>query len=126
MRDEDDIRNRGDEFVASRGSVFGRGRDFVVERGDEQQAAGINRGSPGSGHSQTGQAFGRTDDDGLLAAQEKVEALFFHRRMKATGHDDAGVAQFADGVERLDDDAAGALRGANQTDDRLAKDFAAA
>lgn len=44
-----------------------------------------------------------------------MEALALHRRVKAAGHDEAGVAHLANGVERPDDHTARTTHGADQS-----------
>ncbi len=75
------MRQGGDEFVAGLGLAAGGAGDSQAERGKNQQPAGVDRRSPEARQPRVSQALGRANDDGLLAAQQEIQALLFHRRI---------------------------------------------
>jgi len=60
------------------------------------------------------------------AVIKEIQTLPFHWGMKSAGNHDAGVAEFADGVESFHNDASWALDGADQSKEWLTKNVSVA
>jgi hypothetical protein len=84
------------------------------ERGEEKQAPPGKGGFPGGWKAHTVDGAGGADDDGLGATEKEVEGFAFHRGVEAADDDAAGVAEGADEVVGLEDEAAGASGGTEE------------
>ena len=70
-------------------------------------------------HDQVMRPFCRAKDYRLSSPQQQVKTFFLHGGMETAANDNSPVPQSANKVKGLDDDASGALNGADQPDRRL-------
>jgi len=113
MDDENLIGQGGDKFISPGGQI---GSDAVLpggERRQDQQAAGGQGLLPFWGDS-PGQRACRTNDYGLCAAQQDLQAFLFHGRMESADDAPTSVAPLGGLVVRCQDDLARTAGGAEK------------
>jgi hypothetical protein len=115
----DFVGESSDEFVAAGGKFGGGALLGSGETGENQKATACQGRFPVGRQTQILQAAGRADDDGLRAAKEDAETLFFHRRMEAADHTPPGVAPMGRLIIGGEDCAARTPGGAEEGDARL-------
>jgi hypothetical protein len=112
--DEDGVGEGGDEGVAGSGEVAGDAALVGWEGREEKQATIGEWLFPGGWEAHAVDGAGGADDERLGAAEEEVEGFALHRGVEAADDDAAGVAEGADEVVGLEDEAAGACGGAEE------------
>ena len=110
MREKNLIREGGDELVAAGGEFGGDARGRGGEGGQDQKSTGSQGFFPVRGHNLR-QRAGGTNDNGLRAAQENMETLFFNRRVEAADDAAPGIPPLGGLVVGGEDYAAGAFGG---------------
>ena len=119
MGDEDAVGQSADEAVAL---VCKSGCDSILHgwKGREDEQAPILEGWLEFGlETHSDNASRGNPDDGLVATEKDSQALPFHNGVKAADEYLAFIAQSGDGIEGLQDDGTGALRGAEEACLRL-------
>ena len=115
MGNEDAVGECADEAVAG----FGHGCcDALVlwwEWGQDEQTAGIEGGNQLRLQVHSCNGAGGNPDDGLSAAKQDAQTLPLHDSVEAANENPALVTHLGDGIKGLQDDGAGALRGAEET-----------
>ena len=99
------------DFVPAGGKGAGDAMLVPAEAGQNQKPAIGQRFLPVRCETHFFQTAGRTNDDGLTAAQENAETFFFHRRMKTADDAAPGIAPACGLVVGGDDGVAGATGG---------------
>ena len=69
------IRQGGGKEVAAAGGFFGGPAHGLGEGGQQEQAPCFKGGPPGAGNAHALQAARQADDDGLVAAQQDIQAI---------------------------------------------------
>ena len=114
MGDEDAVGECADEAVAGFGQGCGDALVLRWEWGEDEQTAGIEGGNQLRLQVHSYDGAGGNPDDGLAATEQDAQALPLHDRVEAANENLALVAHPGDGIEGLQDDGAGALRGAEE------------
>lgn len=73
------------------------------KRGKNEESAVVDQGRPVAGDAHFVDAFCGANDNGLAAAQENFEAIFFNGRMESADEDHAGIAKVPYEVVGLED-----------------------
>ena len=71
--------------------------------GKKEQSAIVDQGRPVGGDAHFVNAFCGANDNGLAAAQEDIEAIFFNGGMESADEDHAGIAKVPYEVVGLED-----------------------
>lgn len=98
MGDEDPIGQGGDQCVAAAGGIGGDAARGFLERGEQQQASGVDGGLPGAGEAHPVEGARRANDEGLSATQEDIQAVPFDWGMEAADNRFALVAEPGGGI----------------------------
>ena len=104
----------GDQVVAAVGGIGGDAARGFLERGQQEQAAGVQGGLPGAGEAHSIQGAGQAEDERLPAAQEDVQAVPFDRGMEAADDGFALVAEPGGSIVGAKDGVTGAASRAEQ------------
>ena len=92
------IRESGNDLVAAKRGFPGDASRLFAEGRQEQDASSIEGGAAVSRNSHRINGPTRANDDGLLAPEQDLQAVFLDRRVKSTDDGDAFLSEAASGI----------------------------